>query len=53
MLEPRPLEKRVYMWMRKNRNGVRDEALVLVPNENYTSFDEGNVVSELEEPKLS
>lgn len=51
MLEPRPLEKRVYMWMRKNRNGKRDEALVLVPNETYTSFEEGNVVSELEDPK--
>ena len=47
MLEPRPEEKRVYMWVRKNRNGKRDEALILVPNETYTHFDEGNVLSQL------
>ena len=44
MLEPKPEERRLLMWLRKNRNGVKDEALILIPNETYTNFEEGNVL---------
>jgi len=52
MLEPKPDEGRIYMWLRKNRNGKKDEALVLVPNSTYSSFEEGNKITELREPAL-
>lgn len=45
MLEPEPEERRLLMWIRKNRNNKRDEALILVPNETYTVFEEGNVIT--------
>ena len=37
MLEPRYEEGRIFAWLRKNRNGKRDLAFVLVPNKTYSS----------------
>lgn len=50
MLDPKPNEGRIYMWVRKNRNGKRDNALILVPNNTYTAFEEGNSLQELRSP---
>ena len=47
MLEPRYDEGRIFAWLRKNRNGPRDVALVLVPNKTYSAFEEGLPVQEL------
>ena len=41
MLEPRYEEGRIFAWLRKNRNGKRDLAFVLVPNKTYSAFEEG------------
>ena len=43
MLEPR--ENGIYAWLRKNRNGKRDLAFVLVPNSTYSSFTEDLPIS--------
>ena len=50
MLEPRYDEGRIFAWLRKNRNGPRDVALVLVPNKTYSAFEEGLPVQELRTP---
>lgn len=53
MLDPKPDEGRILMWVRKNRNGKRDNALILVPNNSYTAFEEGNALHELRSPSES
>lgn len=53
MLEPRPDEGRIFAWLRKNRNGKRDIAFVLVPNKTYSSFEEGLPVYALKPPASS
>ena len=53
MRDPKPDEGRILMWVRKNRNGKRDNALILVPNNSYTAFDEGNALHELRSPSES
>ena len=50
MLEPRYEEGRIFAWLRKNRNGKRDLAFVLVPNKTYSAFEEGLPVHELRTP---
>ena len=50
MLEPRHDEGRIFAWLRKNRNGKRDLAFVLVPNKTYSAFEEGLPVHELRTP---
>ena len=50
MLEPRPVEGRIYAWLRKNRSGKRDMAFVLVPNSSYSAFEEGLPVGQLNSP---
>lgn len=40
MLEAKPEEKRLYAWLRKNRNGKKEIAFVLRPNETYSAFEE-------------
>ena len=47
MLDPKPEERRLYMWVRKNRNGEKDNAIILVPNRTYSAFEEGNALHEL------
>lgn len=51
MLEPKPDEGRIYAWLRKNRNGKRDVGFVFVPNDTYSSFEEGVPVTELAAPE--
>ena len=53
MLDPKTDEGRILMWVRKNRNGKRDNALILVPNNSYTTFEEGNALHELRSPSES
>lgn len=50
MLEPRPDERRIYAWLRKNRCGKRDMAFVLVPNSSYSVFEEGQPLCLLSPP---
>lgn len=50
MLDPKTDKGRILMWVRKNRNGKRDNALILVPNNSYTTFEEGNALHELRSP---
>ena len=43
MLDPKPKERQVVAWLRKNRSGKRDFGFVLEANETYSAFTEKEV----------
>ena len=45
-------EKRLIVWLRKNRAGKKEVGFVLVPNDTYSAFEEGLPVDQLTEPSV-
>lgn len=44
MLDPKPKDRQVIAWLRKNRSGKRDFGYVLEANETYSAFEEKEVM---------